>query len=213
MSCQARGVGAKRVRFSTQVQEKRADTPGAPRGPLCEVKGLNQRAVVAKQPRVLACVPNTVQTVMTRVPEKVRKAMKALETANMAGYKRNGAPFTDYFVKDLTTHYMQAADGELKAFIVSGTEGPGAGHKVFIYELHVAKRWRRMGLATELLRLAEGTRPLHGHAPTLELNVHSANQVALRFYEEQHFRRADPDENDGGSVLVMRRVQRDGSRD
>ena len=209
MSCQARGVGAKRVSFSKPlVQEERADTPGAPRGPLCEVKGLNHRAVVAAKDgrcwhAVLACVP-----------EAVQKAMTALETANMAGYERNGAPFTDYFKRrDLTTHYMHAADGELKAFIVIGTEGRGAGHKVFIYELHVAERWRCRGLATELLRLAEGTRPLHGHAPTLELNVHSANQVALRFYEKRHFRRADPDENDGGSVLVMRRVQRDGSRD
>ena len=129
--------------------------------------------------------------------------MGALEAAHMAGHKRNGAPFADYFQRwDLTAHYALGADGELRAFMVSGTDGRGAARKVFIYELHVAAAWRRKGLATALLGLAERSSPGRG-APTLELNVHSANEAARMFYQRAGFAQAD--ETDGGGVLVLRR--------
>jgi ribosomal protein S18 acetylase RimI-like enzyme len=96
-------------------------------------------------------------------------------------------------------HTAKAADGTLLGFAISGAEGRG---KLFLYELHVAEAQRKGGVATALLELVE--RSARGRsAPTVELNVHRANEAARSFYEHVGF--AQVSELSDGSVLVMQR--------
>jgi GNAT superfamily N-acetyltransferase len=133
-------------------------------------------------------------------PAALQEQVVALEAANMATFERNGASFAEYFKRwDLTIHTAKAADGALLGFAISGTEGRG---KLFLYELHVAPAHRKGGMATALLELVE--RSARGRsAPTVELNVHRANEGARGFYEHVGF--AQTGELSGGSVLVMQR--------
>ena len=83
---------------------------------------------------------------------------------------------------------------------ISGTEGRG-GKKVFLYELHVGQQQRGAGVGSALLDLVE--RWARGSAPTVELNVHKANEAARGYYKHAGF--AECGEVSGGEALVMRR--------
>ena len=134
------------------------------------------------------------------MPTALQQKLTELESANMSGYVRNGEPFEAYFRRwDLMVHTATSAAGELLGFSISGAEGRA---KIFLYELHVAAAQRNGGVATALLELVE--RSARGRsAPTVELNVHHANEDARGFYEHVGF--AQTGEVSGGSVLVMQR--------
>jgi ribosomal protein S18 acetylase RimI-like enzyme len=119
----------------------------------------------------------------------------------MAGFERNGDPFTAYFRRwDVTAHVMVLEGGELAGFAISGAEGRG---KVFLYELHIAAAHRKLGYASALLDLVERSSPSRSaSAVKVELNVHEANADARAFYERVGF--AESGKTSGG-VLVMRR--------
>jgi ribosomal protein S18 acetylase RimI-like enzyme len=127
--------------------------------------------------------------------------MAAIEADFMQGHQRNGAKFEDYFSRwDLMTHLAIAPSGDLIGFAVSGTEQRGV--KVFLYELHVHKDWRRRGIGTALMDMA--WRTARGANRTMELNVHKDNEEALDFYEKKcGFGRCGEVSN--GLSFVMRR--------
>ena len=126
----------------------------------------------------------------------------ALEAANMAGHGRNGDPFDKYLRRcDLMLHSVMTGKDELLAFAISGNEGRG---KVFVYELHVASAHRRRGFGRALLDLCEKASTTRGRtSPTLELQVHAANQGALSFYVSSGFVKMS--ELSNGSVYAMKR--------
>ena len=98
------------------------------------------------------------------------------------------------------THLAIAPSGDLIGFAVSGTEQRGV--KVFLYELHVHKDWRRRGIGTALMDMA--WRTARGANRTMELNVHKDNEEALDFYEKKcGFGRCGEVSN--GLSFVMRR--------
>ena len=158
----------------------------------------------AATPAPTACEPTELPSFSAQlaacIPMALQEQLIALEAANMAAFERNGESFTEYFKRwDLMIHTAKAADGTLLGFAISGTEGRG---KLFLYELHVAAAQRSRGIATALLDLVE--RSSRGRsAPTVELNVHHANESARSFYEHVGF--AQTGKLSGGSVLVMRR--------
>ena len=148
------------------------------------------------------------------LPKEEQEELRQLEAMNMEarGFARNGASFADYFRRrDLTVHIARCGMGdELYGFALSGAEqAPG---KYFMYELHVAKVARNMGIATSLLGLVEtrtcrsgrATKPKHVE---IELNVHAGND-ACAFYTKVGFTyatEADKEESEKNAILVMRR--------
>ena len=152
-------------------------------------------------PAELPILPSFRSDLCATVPAELQEQMAAIEADFSKGHQRNGAKFEDYFSRwDLMTHLAIAPSGDLIGFAVSGTEQRGV--KVFLYELHVHKDWRRRGIGTALMDMA--WRTARGANRTMELNVHKDNEEALDFYEKKcGFGRCGEVSN--GLSFVMRR--------
>ena len=131
------------------------------------------------------------------LPEKLVDAMAKLEAAHMRGrYARNGRPFVEIVrFPGMLTAWKTSQDGTLAGFIMVSKLH---ANTLVIWELHVAKPWRRQGLGTALINAAAQD---FGSGLQLELNVHLKNTGARKFYVMNGFEQEKAGEGD--TVLTL----------
>ena len=130
-----------------------------------------------------AALPTFEACACNEAPPPLREQLEALEAANMAGYTRNGDPFSEYWSRsDLTLHVARRG-ADLLGFAICGADSQRVQ---FLYELHTAAAARKTGVARHLLSLVE--LPRGSKKPKIvRLNVHATNTDAHKFYLHMAF--------------------------
>ena len=123
--------------------------------------------------------------------------------SGQAWFERNGAPFAEYFEQfDLMVYSAWDATGKLLGFAMAKAEG----RSQFVYELHVDKQRRQLGVGTALLDQIEKAGSAHAQSrKQLELNVHKDNTDAVDYYKRRGF--VVTGALSGGTVLLMQRLR------
>ena len=144
-----------------------------------------------------AAMPTFEPIACNAVPESLQQQLVKLEEANMAGFERNGDPFSAYFGNAKLILHVARRAGELLGFAICGADSQ---RTQFLYELHTAQAARKTGIARRLLELVELPRGAK-KKKLVKLNVHTMNYDAQQFYEHVGFKRVCTD----GMAYVLQR--------
>ena len=128
------------------------------------------------------------------LPGQLVAAMDAMEWKHMQAYKRNGDPFRTVVQEPgmMVVWAEEKGDGTLAGFLMlkkSSSPRRRRGFTLFIWELHVAKKWRLHSVGRRLLESGVKlfVKPAHIQVQA-ELEVHTKNEGAICFYEKIGFR-------------------------